>query len=776
MESISSQFKYTEYSPSKFETKRQQFVENRLQSMDTKYRKSLIEMAHLGRDAVDGIATDEDRVSNAELFKIPISYAVIMQRMSTLADNPSKAIYKTEGQDKSKLLVAEQMNKHDKIAGRYDASYIDFMLTAETEAICFVKQGWHEEFKQVGNKNVTIGKMYCSQDKLLIENFYWDPAANELRGEKGSVANDAMDREFMSILDLRLRYGNNENYKNINSVKACNGSDVAFFNHVTGSKPVEEKTLAHGEIAAAEPIGDVGKEVVKWNYYCRNFYDEETGKITDVLLEYANGVEIRKTEIPGPKINGKAVLPYLKFVAIPTSGMGGISIPAIIRHPEKALQRMVTMADAQAELAINPVTYMSSSIIDTLDEAPLFPGSRVEVAMQGRSVADEIYVQTMPDITNGAQYIIDKMLQLIVMITGVDIHALFESPKTKAVSTERKREIQEKLLRFSVIYNEIHGFYDLEEMRLHLMLQNYPIKRWVYEKQEDGTEKIVKRYPQIPVNGFQVKIIEGDESKNADQQRNKLISSPKSFSLLTINPVNIDYNIHLYIEGATNAANDDTFKLNKNIEKANLLASNPWTSSVIDPMKASRNIFRWLNVEEDEWIKEELEKSNSDMHGAMKEIQAIMLKDIMDVQIKLDDDYDATEYVDVFSRFMSLEQFKKISPAVNAAFMERYQFHLKNSLNPYYKEELAAAKQAEASGANVPGAEGMPIGGEGEPQGTGTPAPGASPARSAKAANKLVVPEPNPNELSGTVNSKAGTLGKAGKLKVANSREQKRIY
>jgi hypothetical protein len=758
---------FAQYKPTPAEKKRRIFVEERLRSMDTPYRQSVLSMVQLGRDATDGIVTTEDRVSNAELIKVPISHAVVSQRLSTLMDNPSRALYKSFGEDKSRLMVTEQLNKYDKIEGRYDSSYHDFMRTSEIEGACIFKQGWHEEFETRKHKGkeipVTIGKMFTSQEKVLPENFFWDASANELRGTSGTVANDAMDREYMSLLDFRLKYGDDDNFKNVNCVKPLNGSDPLFGDHVyleswDSTEAKEKAKSPEMKTTTLNPF-DISRQVVVWNYYCMRFLDEESNTVKDRYIVYANGIEIRYTDVPVPKIKGKAQLPYGKFVAIPTGGMWGISMPAIIRHPEQALQRMITMADAQAELSVNPVQFMSSGIMDTLDKAPLFPGARVEVAMNGRTIADEVFFHQSPDITNGAQYIIDKMLQLIVMITGVDIQALFESPKAKAISTERKREISERLLRYSVIYNESHGFFDLEEMRLFLMLQNYPVKRYFVDMDNTGKEHITERYPRIPVNGFIVKISDTDLEKPDDVKSFKLVKSEKSFDLLTVNPTSIEYNVHLYVKGATDAANEDTFELNKSIEKVNLLVSNPWTQQIIDPMKGGRQIFEMLNIDENDWIKEELEKSNSDMHGAMKEIQALMLKEIMPIELKLDDDYDAKEYTDIFMRFIQLKDFAKLSAIVKQAIMERYQWHMKNSMNPYYKETLAAEKLAISQGAS------NAMGGQ-----LGTP--GSSEA--VKSMENMVVEPPSNKAMEESVDSKAAKLGKAGKTRAEKSQEQRR--
>lgn len=747
---MSKQFKYKNYNPNKAERNRRLFVQNRFQAMQSGYRDAVIEMAKLGRDSTDGIVREEDRVSNAEMLKIPISNAVIMQRMSTLIDNPSRAIYKTDSQDKSNLDIAIQMRRHDGIEGRYVANYQQQQLTSEREGICVVKQGWHEEFKMIDGEMVTIGKIHTSDEIVRIENFFWDPTSIELRGDGPKVANDAGDRQYMSILDLRVKYGNDDNYKNIDRVQPLNGDNALIYKNIWSDRWEEAILENDGENDVTTP-SDTNKEVTLWNYYARNFYDEETGEVCDVYLVYANGVEIRKSRIPVPTLGGKPELPYYKLVSVPTGMFAGLSIPAIIRHPERALQRMVTMADAQAELGVNPIQFMSSSIVEALGDSPLLPGARVEVDMAGRSVADEVYIHRMPDMTNGAMMIIDKMLQFITLISGVDITALFESPKTKAISTERKREIQEKLLRYSVIYNEAHGFHDMEEMKLRIMLENYPVKRYFLDKNEQGEEDVVERYPKIFVDGYEVNVVEGDQKKNDDEKRFKLTKSPTSFSALTVNPAVIDPNIQIYVEGASQAANEETFTLNRNIEKLNVLSTNPYTSKVIDPIKAARQVFKWMNLDENEYFKEELEKSDSALHPAMKEIQALLLKDIMEIPLVLDNDYDAQEFLDVFSNFIKLKEFKGLTDTVQRAILERYDFHLKNSLNPYYKEmlrkQLEAEQMAEAEKASP----------------TAVKA-----ARDAKAPLKE-------RELETRVNEEAGELGKAGKTQTQNSREQRQL-
>lgn len=742
-------FIFTEPKQTKAERARRDFVADRLFQMDTDYRQSILDVAELGRLATDGIVTEGEFVGPNELMKIPISHAVIMQRMSTMIDNPSKAIYRGEVKNKNQLEVVRQLNIHDKRVGKYDAVYQDAQYKAERQAITIMKQGWHEEFREIGGKQVTVGDFFTEQNPVLLENFFWDPTANELRGDVGLVANDTMEREFWSEADFKREFENNKEYKNISKVKPWAADEQ--FNVTSWSPEWAAKT-----IKSDNPVN----EVILWRYNCRNFWDAEQGRWRDVELGYANGVEVLIRDINLPKKKGKAQLPYFKIVALPTGGFAGLSIPAIIQYPELALQRMITMADAQAELAVNPVLFMSNNLMDALEDEELYPGTRIGTAMQGRQMQDEIYEMNVRDITNGATYIIDKMLELITLITGVDIRAFSESPKQKAVSTERKREIQEKLLRASVIYNESHGFTDMEEMRLLIMLENWPVKRHMY-LMKNGVETSEERYPQIPIDGFQVRIVGGDEAKPTGEQQFEVKKAANSFSFLTIAPGSIidAYNVDLFIEGATLASNEDVFKLNKAMDKIGIITTNPYAAGITDPVKAGKQVYKALNVDVNEWIKEELESSDDTKYGAEKEIQALIISDVFpDIALPIDADYDAKKYEEVFSQFIILPEFKKLTPTVQSKLIERQAFHTQNALNPYYKETMraaAAAKEAESQAMTE------------EPEAGGTTAQSNSALQGAK-----VQPKPG-NELSQVVDSKAGKLGKAGKGKTTNSNEQK---
>lgn len=716
---------------------RRTFLGNRMIQMDTEYRDQTLEMAQLGRDAVDGIATDEERIMNTELMRISYSYAVIAQRLATMIDNPSKAVYRSPKRNKRKKILMEQLNEHDKRVGNYNSIYQDNQRTAETEGTCVVRQGWKETLIDKDGEVVTIGDIFTEQMRIPLEDFYWDPSASELRGNTGHVANDCFVRERMTIEEFRAKYQGREDYKNIKKVKPFT-SDSEFQENMWMPEWETKK------IQADDPSNDV----IVWHYYSTSFWNLEKNKLEDAYIVYANGVEIRNTKLQNPTIKGEPVLPFYKIVAIPSGQFGGISIPALIRHPERALQRMVTMADAQAELAVNPPQFVSSQIFDTLDDEELYPGKRIESPMSGKAVADEIHTMQVQDMTNGAQYIINKMEEIISIISGVDVRAFFESPKQKAVSTERKREIQERLLRYSVIYNESHGFRDMEVLRLAIMQENYPVKRNFLDKQDDGTELVVERFPEIPVEGFTVSIIDNTENETAEKRKFELKKEPSAFSLLTVNPMSVEYNLDLYVQGALEASNEDTFKFNKEMDKLSVLTTNPWTLAATDPIKGAREVYRILNENEDKWIREDLEISNPDMHGAQKELNALLVSDVIPIQLRLDADYDAREYAEVFRNFIASEEFNTILTAtVKKKVNERTAFHVQNSLNPYYKEEQRDKEQQQA-----------------EAQQASQDAAGG--AQGAK------VPGRNPNELEGVVDSKAGTLGKAGKTSTQLGAEQ----
>lgn len=735
----------------KQEKERRSFVSQRHFQMDTDYRLSVLEMAELGREAVDGIVTDEDMVGSTDLLKIPISHAVIQQRLSTLIDNPSKAIYRAETTQKKRLDVLKQLNLHDKRVGNYAAVYQNFQSKAEREGLVIVRQGWHEKFREIDNKRVTVGDFFTEQTEVMLENFWWDPVANELRGQTGLVANDCILRELMTADDFSANIATNTIYKNVRKVKPL-ATDHIFSSFVF-SPEWENKT-----IKPDDPINDV----ILWHYFSTNFWDEEEKRFRDIHLVFANGVEILKEDIPVPKIKGLPVLPFFKLVAIPTGGFGGLSIPAVIRHPERALQRMITMADTQAELAVSPVMFMSNNLMDALEDEDLYPGTRIGTALQGRQISDEIYTMDLKDITVGAQYIINKMLELIAIITGVDINAFFESPKQKAVSTERKREIQERLLRFSVITNEAHGFTDMEELRLYIMLENYPVKRNLYrivDKKETSEEK----FPSIPINGFQVRVVSGQENTPNGEQEFELVKSSNTLSFLSITPKSLidAYNVNLYIEGATDASNEDVFKLNKQMDKISAMIQNPWVQQIVDPVKAGRQVLKALNVDENMWIREDIEISDSSLHGAEKEIQALVVSDVFpNIAIPIDENYDAKEYEEVFANLVSSEDFKAFTPTVQKKIIERGNFHIENSLNPYYKETIRAQEQAAQQQAGLEAQEAQGGGG--------------SPAAAGEALQSLKVQPRRSDELNNLVDSKAGQLGKAGKGPTTNSKEQRK--
>lgn len=114
---------------------------------------------------------------------------------------------------------------------------------------------------------------------------------------------------------------------------------------------------------------------------------------------------------------------------------------------------------------------------------------------------------------------------------------------------------------------------------------------------------------------------------------------------------------------------------------------------------------------------------------------------------------------------------------VRKAITDRYTFHLKNALNPYYKEELAAqqATQKATEAAAAQQAVGTPVG-QAIPSvastiNTNAVAPAG--AGSAKANEAAMVEPPNPMELTQKTDSSAGKLGKAGKGRAALSKEQR---
>ncbi len=116
------------------------------------------------------------------------------------------------------------------------------------------------------------------------------------------------------------------------------------------------------------------------------------------------------------------------------------------------------MAVAQAELNSSPPLVVRAGADRDIDDHPTFPGSVITVRGSGKSIQDDYQFLQFPDVSNGAQQIMESLVQSMIMLTGVDVRALFVAASEKAITTENKRQIQQKLLNFSVQWNEEHGF------------------------------------------------------------------------------------------------------------------------------------------------------------------------------------------------------------------------------------------------------------------------------------------------------------------------------
>ena len=321
----------------------------------------------------------------------------------------------------------------------------------------------------------------------------------------------------------------------------------------------------------------------------------------------------------------------------------------------------------------------------------------------------------LPDISQGAQKVMNDLVEYIIMIVGVDIKALFVPASEKAITTENKRQIQEKLLRFTILNNEENGFRDMEMMRLSLIQHKYPESRTFLDV-EFGEEKIREGYMQVPIKGYEI-----EEKTKRGKKLYKLNFKEGSYTKLEITPEQIQFNVDLVIEGSTTKSDDDSIKRRNYIENLQILMSIPPFAEKIgkNPDKAFKYTLKEAGIPEGEFIDIESIPSNK-IHPALKELAAIKMCDILEKQgfkipkdIPEPESYDPKEYVEIFEEHLRVGM-KGFSIKARKLFDERYAEHLDKSKNPYFlelqqkKDEEADAQEAQQAGAELQqGAENM---------------------------------------------------------------------
>lgn len=665
-------------------------IEELRQDMDTPYRKECIEDAEFGIRDYHGISDYE--ISALDNFKIPFSYTITNHRLSTLWANPSSATFVTVDENKeNNVELYKQVNEYDKQISRYKSIYQDLERTAHIEGSCFFGVDWEEV---INSEGYCEGIPCTKVSRIRMNDFYWDKSARFPREMNHGLRRMVMSREQYMRMFYPLKEV--EGYKNIDKIPRY------------GKETIESCFDERWE----ETGGDT---VTLWHFESRAFFEDDKLVKKKVLL--ANGIPIYESnKLTIPSINNVDILPWSKIDCIPSGQMVGKSIPIVIRHPAEAFNRLLTLTVAQGELATSPPIFVRGGATKQFSDYPVYPGVTIPISGSGKSIQEDYQIMQLPDITQGAQKLMNDLVEYIIMTVGVDIKALFVPASEKAITTENKRQIQEKLLRFTILNNEENGFYDMELMRMALIQHKYPETRTFLEK-EFGKETVREGYIKVPIKDYSV-----EKTTKKGKHLYKLNFKKGAYTKLEITPDQLQFNVDMIIEGATTRSEDDSIKRKNFIENLQVLMSIPPFAEKLgkNPEKAFKYTLKEAGIPEGEFV--EIESvSSEDEHPAIKEITAIKLVDILEKQgFKVPDEipepevYNPKEYVDIFEEQQRLGT-KDFSKKALDIFNKRYAEHLKNSQHPYFmdlqrqKEEEQDQQEAQQNGqemqqgaANIP--------------------------------------------------------------------------
>lgn len=676
------EFDYKEYLPTEDEVYIRNYVENQRSRKSTPFRLRACAMAEWAEREYK--AQRSTRINDRDILQIPFSYNIVNQRLSQLNANPSKAEYRVVDADKEHdVEILKQVDRFDQQVSNYNSTYQDIQMTANIEGTCWVGTSWEEMLDENG---AVVGNPSTKIRRIRMNDFFPDIAARTPR-----EMNDGIERRVMSyeqFLRIYLPLDGKHGFKNIRCIV-----------------PVHSDTRQFGSVWEEdwEQLGrDVwGDNVVIWIYESKAMLHKDGVRPKSVMI--ANGVVIYESDklwTPKRSPNDPEVLMWTAIYGIPTGTLVGMGIPALIRHPQAAFDRLLTMSVAQAELALAPPLFLRPGADQDMDDYPVFPGRTVPIRGSGKSITEDYQFLQIPDITSGSQVMMSDLVRYMTMLSGVDIQALFVAPSEKAVTTENKRQIQEKLLRFSVLWNEENGFWDMKYLRLRLMQCYYPKRILTYQEDAKGNYEMVEKYRSIPIVDYEVD--EGVPGEN----RIKLNFKKGGYTKIDITPENLKFDVDLVIEGASTGQERDVIAQQNFIKNLQFLFSIPQFAEKLSSDKMLKMLLEKVNIPENDVLDQPMTQTNP-MHPALKEIEAIKLMDILEPEgIKypdsldqfLPEDYNPEEFVRIYTTYMMghEEEIKSDwSEDSKKMLTQRYDYHQTNANNPLFFEIQAKRELSE---------------------------------------------------------------------------------
>ena len=274
------------------------------------------------------------------------------------------------------------------------------------------------------------------------------------------------------------------------------------------------------------------------------------------------------------------------------------------------------------------------------------------------------------------------MINLITIVTGIDIVALLDTGSELAIQTQNKREIQEKILKMSVLWNETHGWTDMAILRMAYLQQYYPSIRVQRIIGHNGVVKETVDFPKIKVKDFLVQ-----KSYVKNKSVNTLIKKAGAYSSLSIRPEDMRFPLDVYIQSSQIASGVDTVKQNKLDKVLDSLARIPGIENDIDSSKVSKTVIKYGGFKPSELLQDRLNEIADDTHPARQEFKALLASDVIPFEPIMPEKYVPEEYLFVFRDLMKLPEYKEAPQRIKDEIRDRLQVHITNFSDPYFKEK-----------------------------------------------------------------------------------------
>lgn len=615
-------------------------------------------------------------------IRLPDAFAAIQTHLQETVNMKIRPGLKPhEGSDTALAFWSNSIMDYNLDRTGYDLESIRAFLCSATKGTAFTVEWYLFETREVRDPDSVENGVIKYKKREIVDKddtfmMHWpnervfvDEAADTI--EK---AEDCILEERLRWDTFKVKYGDDERYKNVDRVVPCGSlSERTQFFDRSDDDPMD------------------GDYVQVLHYY--NKYTDTYGILANTVIIMDDPIPFKHKELP------VSVWNYY-----PVEGrIYGMGIPKIIAPTQEEREAIRNLSIDRQKMHLNKMFLVSDLFDIDEDEATTRPHGFIHVNSGGMPLDNVIKPLEYGDVPGSSIRMDDQLRDDEKRVTGIDDRS--QGVNMGGTATEAAILTEQSQKRINLI-NTLTAMATIERIG-KLKWSNiqffYPAPR-IENITKDNEEKKKKIYRKINVDGREFSVVQNEGTGKNELSMNEITGSA-SFKLDSTHARFFDGDFDVRITWDAKALQPQAIRQAKSMEMFQTMAGNPVTLQQMNLRGAMKDVFMEHNFDPKTWMSE---KGATDEQQMMK---ATFENELMMRGLPLDPTKDATEmHTLMHINFTETEMYSKLPEPIKLIFQRHIMGENENGPGGAAAGQTEGAPAAGMEG--MPGMEGLPPGGD----------------------------------------------------------------